>query len=218
MSTIRNPVGPQPPAVYWRRRLLLALGVIAVIVVIVLIVKGQPGKPAADKTPKPGPSASDTPSGNPFPSSSSTPGTGDTGNTGSAPACAPASVNLIAITNASSYSAGSNPQLSMTVMNTGAAACSYDVGTGAQEYIITSGNDSIWDSKDCQTAPTSTQQVLQPGVALTTSPPLAWDRTRSSKTTCNSTRPPVIAGGASYHLSVKLGASSSAATVQFVLK
>ena len=38
MSTIRNPVGPQPPSVYWRRRLVALLALVAVIVVIVLIV------------------------------------------------------------------------------------------------------------------------------------------------------------------------------------
>ena len=38
MSTIRTPVGPQPPSVYWRRRLVVLLALIAVIVVIVLII------------------------------------------------------------------------------------------------------------------------------------------------------------------------------------
>jgi hypothetical protein len=215
MSTIRNPVGPQPPAVYWRRRLLLVLGVIAVIVVIALIVNRPSGKPAGDKTPDPG-SSSGTPSDTPSPGPSFTTPAGGTGGTGDAAACAPASVTVTAITNASSYAAGSQPQLSMNIMNSGSAPCTYDVGTGAQEYIITSGNDRIWDSRDCQTTPTSTPQVLQPGVPLSTTP-FAWDRTRSSATTCSTTRPAVVAGGASYHLGVKLGTSESAATVQFVL-
>lgn len=213
MSTIRNPVGPQPPAVYWRRRLLLALGIIAVIVVIVLIVTRPGGKPSSDKTPKPGASTG-APSTNPFPSSSAAAGTGGTG---TAAACDPGTINLTAVTDAASYAAGSQPQISMNIMNQGSAPCTYDVGTAAQEYIITSGNDRIWDSKDCQTAPASTPAVLQPGVPVTTTP-FAWDRTRSSTTTCSGSRPAVVAGGASYHLGVKLGASTSSATVQFVLK
>ena len=40
MSTFKHPVGPQPSKVYWRRRLLVGLGILAVIVVIVLIALG----------------------------------------------------------------------------------------------------------------------------------------------------------------------------------
>jgi hypothetical protein len=210
MSTLRNPVGPQPPAVYWRRRLLLGLGVIAVIVVIVLIVTRPGATPTASKTPKPTTSASDTP--NPTPTFSSTPGA----NTGDAAACDPASVMVVAVTDSGSYSAAAQPQISMKITNIGATPCSYDVGTDAQEYIITSGNDRIWSSKDCQTAAAPLVQVLQPGAPLTTTP-FAWDRTRSSTTTCTTARPAVVAGGASYHLAVKVGASESAETVQFVL-
>ncbi|CAN5311335.1 hypothetical protein BH11ACT3_BH11ACT3_16830 [soil metagenome] len=208
MSTIRNPVGPQPPAVYWRRRLLLALGILAVIIVIVLIVT-RPGAatPTGSKTPKPSTGASDTP--NPNPSFSSTAGA-------DAAACDPASVQVVAVTDHGSYAADAQPQVSMKITNIGATPCSYDVGTDAQEYIITSGNDRIWSSKDCQTEPTPLVQVLQPGAPLTTTP-FAWDRTRSSTSTCTTTRPAVVAGGASYHLGVKLGTSESVETVQFVL-
>jgi hypothetical protein len=179
MSTIRNPVGPQPPAVYWRRRLLLVLGLIAVIVVIVLIVTRPAGKPAGDKTPSPGTSHSASPSGTPNPSPSFTTPAGGTGGTADAPACAPASVTVTAITNSKSYAAGSQPQLSMNITNSGAAPCTYDVGTGAQEYIITSGNDRIWDSKDCQTTPTSRSRPLPSrGIAPVRPPRRAIRRVR----------------------------------------
>ena len=100
--------------------------------------------------------------------------------------------------------------ISMKITNAGTAPCTFDVGTGAQEYLITSGSDRIWSSKDCQQSPTSTPQVLQPGVELTTTP-FAWDRTRSSTTTCNSTRPAAVANstGPTYKLQVKLGTVES---------
>ena len=61
-----------------------------------------------------------------------------------------------------------------------------------------------------------TEVTLEPGVAKSTNP-FAWDRTRSSTTTCTGDRPEVSAGGASYHLTVKLGDIESAETKQFLL-
>lgn len=208
MSTLRTPVGPQPPSVYWRRRLLVLLGLIAVIVVIILIVV------------RPGSSPDAKPSNTPKPSSSSTPDPSATPTFTSAAggeACNPAQVALTAVTDSNSYDAGVNPQISMTITNAGSAPCTFDVGTASQEYIITSGTDRIWSSKDCQTSPASTPQVLQPGVPLSTTP-FAWDRTRSSTDTCDGSRPAAVSGpdGPTYRLQVKLGTVESE-TVSFRL-
>jgi len=200
MSTIRNPVGPQPPSVYWRRRLLLVLGLIAVIVVIVLIIV-RPGAGEPSGSPSSTPSTSAMPSGSPTPSFTSAAGGG---------ACNPAQVQIAAVTDDTSYDSGVKPMISMTIKNAGTAPCTFDVGTEAQEYIITSGTDRIWSSKDCQTGATSTPQVLQPGVELSTTP-FAWDRTRSSTDTCSGSRPAAVAGpdGPTYRLEVKLGSVES---------
>src|ERR1700710_980114 len=104
MSTFRTPVGPQPSKVYWRRRLAVVIGVLVVILIIVLIVaRPGSGKPKA------------------VPSNTST------GHTvaATAPACKPADVRVVAVTDALSYAAGVLPQLSLTITNTGAAACSF---------------------------------------------------------------------------------------------
>ena len=196
MSTIRTPVGPQPPSVYWRRRLVVLLGLIAVIVVIVLIVvrPGQ-GSPSGDKTPSP----SDTPSVTPTPTPTFTSAAGGE-------ACNPSQVQVKAVTDSNSYAAGVQPKLAMSITNIGAAPCTFDVGTAAQEYIITSGTDRIWSSKDCQTGAAANPVVLAPGIEQTTTP-FSWDRTRSSTTTCNGTRPAAVSGpdGPTYRLQVKLG-------------
>jgi hypothetical protein len=203
MSTIKNPVGPQPPSVYWRRRLLLLLLVVVVIVVVILIIV-RPGSGSPSATPSGSNSASHAPSGSATSGSSAT-------------ACDPSVITLTPITDAASYAADAQPQLSMQITNSGASACTFDVGTDAQVYLITSGSDQIWSSKDCQTAPAANKQILEPGKALSTTP-FAWDRTRSSTTTCTGTRPPVTAGGASYHLAVQVGAAKSTGTKQFVLQ
>lgn len=200
MSTLRSPVGPQPPSVYWRRRIFALLGLAAVVVVIVLIVSSlSSGAPSGDKTPAPG--GTPTSDGTPAPDFTSAAG-GDP--------CDPAQVRLVAVTDSNRYDSGEKPMISMEITNAGAQPCTFDVGTGAQEYIITSGTDRIWSSKDCQTGETSTPQVLEPGVELTTEP-FAWDRTRSSTDTCNGSRPAAVAGkdGPTYRLEVKLGEASS---------
>ena len=59
--------------------------------------------------------------------------------------------------------------------------------------------------------------MLEPGVALATTP-FAWDRTRSDPATCDATdRPQVTAAGASYHLDVTINGVASAETKQFLL-
>ncbi len=200
MSTFRNPVGPQSSKVYWRRRLIVGLGVIAVIVIIILIVS-RPGSAPAKKA-----VVKDTPTSS---SSASTPKAAD--------ACAPANIKLEAITDKTTYAAGENPQISMRITNTGTATCTMNLGSTQQELKITSGSETYWDSKDCQTGAVDSTQVLKPAAPLTT-PAIAWDRTRSSTTTCSASRSPVTAGGASYHLTVKLGDITSKDTAQFLLK
>jgi hypothetical protein len=194
MSTIRNPVGPQPPSVYWRRRLLVLLGLLAVVVVIVLIiVRPGSGSPGASVSPTP----SDTPAATPTPTFTSAAG---------GEACNPDQIAIAAITDANSYASGVQPKLSMSITNIGAAPCTFDVGTAAQEYIITSGTDRIWSSKDCQTGAAANLVILAPGLEQTTTP-FPWDRTRSSTTTCDTSRPAAVAGpdGPTYRLQVKLG-------------
>src|SRR5690606_29196167 len=104
----------------------------------------------------------------------------------------------------------------MSITNNGAVACVMDVGTDLQVYEITSGSELYWKSTDCQTEETPQKVALEPGVAQSTTP-IPWDRTRSSAATCTSERPPVTAGGASYHLTVHLGELTSEDTAQFLL-
>ncbi len=198
MSTIRNPVGPQSPAVYWKRRAIVLIGLLAVIVIILLIVF-RPGGDAPTPTDTSSPGASNAPV-----------------DTTEAKACTPEQVSLTAVTDKGAYNAGEQPLLSMTITNIGAAPCTINAGTDAQEYVITSGSEQYWSSRDCQTEPVAQEVTLDPGVPKSTNP-FGWDRTRSSTTTCTGDRPPVTAGGASYHLTVRLGDLESADTKQFQL-
>jgi hypothetical protein len=202
MSTFRNPVGPQSPAVYWRRRLVVALGLVAVVVVIVLIVvrpgSGTPGGGGSAQTPSPTPSAS----------VSTDPD--------EVAECDPAKITVEAVTNAVAYDPGVNPQLQLVLKSTDTKPCTIDAGSDVQVFTITSGDELIWTSKDCQVDPQPQVQLLNPGVPVS-SASLEWDRTRSSTDTCGQPREQVTAGGASYHLSVAVGDIESASTKQFIL-
>jgi len=202
MSTFRNPVGPQPSGVYWRRRLVVLLGLVAVVAIVALIV-AQPRGPAP------------APSGTAAPTAPATPNPTGTSAADAAP-CDPAKVTVEALTDSNGYDAGVNPVLSFVLKSTMTVPCAIPAGSDVQEFSITSGDELIWSSSHCQTDAVAAVTVLMPGVPKQ-GPNLTWDRTRSSTDTCNTEREAVIAGGASYHLSVTVGELSSAETRQFLL-
>lgn len=191
---------------------MVLLGLLAVIVVIVLIVV-RPGTAAggqkldADSAQ----TSSETPAAD-APAATSTAPAGADG------ACAPEQIAVEAITDAADYSAEQQPALSISVTNTGASACTLDVGTSAQVFTVQSGEDVYWTSTDCQTDSSAIPLELTPGQTVQSAEPTVWDRTRSAVDTCEGVERPVApAGGASYHLSVSIDGIPSASSKQFIL-
>jgi hypothetical protein len=221
MSTFKNPVGPQPSSVYWRRRLIVLLGLLAVVVVIVLIVV-RPG--ASNGEPASGPASTTSPASQAGGSNGAT----DSGAastsipTSSATAegnvCNPSDVKVEAVTDKDTYAAGELPQLSVAITNTGSAPCKIDAGTAQQSFTVTSGSEVYWKSTDCQTDKVDAEVLLQPGKTISSQAPITWDRTRSDPATCQATREQVPAGGASYHLQTQVAGITSADTKQFILQ
>jgi hypothetical protein len=209
MSTLRNPVGPQSPRVYWRRRLIVILGLLAVVIIVVLIVV-RPGSGTPGSTPEP--STPVDPSATP---SADSPSPGST-NPVDAIECDPKKVTVTAGTDAVGYDVGVIPQLSFSLKSTMTDPCVFSAGSDVQEYVITSGDEQIWSSKDCQIDAVAATTILEPGVPKA-GPSIAWDRTRSSTDTCDSERPEVDAAGASYHLGVTVNGVESKETKQFLL-
>jgi len=210
MSTIKHPLGRQSSKVYRRRRLVVGLGLLAVIVIIALVVF------------KPGSSTGQTGGGAQDVSAPAA-----TGASGAAPAavaavdgaaCDPASITVEALTDKSSYNPGELPQLTLSVLNNGTNTCVINAGTAAQVFTITSGKDTYWTSTDCQTEPADADVTLKPGIAISSSVPIAWDRTRSAVDTCAaSTRTAAPAGGASYFLNVTVDGIAAASPKQILL-
>lgn len=220
MSSLTNPRGPERPAVYWRRRLIVFGVLLAVIVlVIVLIVRlaSGPGTENTAATPTSTPTATPAPTAAPEASTTAPIDEAATTDPGSAAACTADQIRVEAVVNGTSFAADELPQLSLSVTNTGSAACTMNAGTSQQVFTVSSGEEPYWTSTDCQTAPSDQQVLLEPGKTVSSNPPITWDRTRSAPDTCDQPRDPVPAGGASYHLNTSIGGFASADSAQFLL-
>jgi hypothetical protein len=205
MSTTKHPVGPQARSVYRRRRLVVGLGLLAILAIILLIFfrPGDGGDSAASDS---------------KPAATADPAATDAPVAAAPTACDPAAVTVEAITDQGAYDPGVEPELSLTVTNTGTTPCDLNAGTTTQVFTITSGSDVYWTSTDCQTDPVDAMVTLEPGVPVSTKTPLVWDRTQSSPETCEITDREAAPGeGASYYLSVSVGGVASASPVQFLL-
>ena len=120
MASLRNPVGPLPSSIYWRRR-LVALTVLAAVVALVcwMVFGGGGGKKAGAGKGKPGPAQSITPG----PSSSS----GSGGSSDGAPSGSPGR----SASPSSSASAGSAPPVTVTGGGSGGSSSGGSGGSGS---------------------------------------------------------------------------------------
>lgn len=207
MSTIKTPVGPKSRGVYMRRRILVLAGLLAVVAVIVLIIV-RPGS----ASPETGAKGVNVPADLQQAEQNSTTGVDPT----KATECGAGELDVKPITDTSNYGPGEMPQLSLSVTNTSDSECTADLGTAGMTFEISSGDDQVWRSRDCQKSPDSRLVILQAGETLETEP-IEWDRTRSSTETCDIERDPVVADGASYHLRVSAANVPGTGTVQFLL-
>lgn len=131
--------------------------------------------------------------------------------------CKSSDILVEAVTDADSYAAGQNPQLSIRLTNHSAKDCTLNVGTSTQTFTITSGSDTWWRSTDCQTEPSDMVVLVAAGQTVSSAAPLTWDRTRSSVDSCSGDRQRAPGGGATYHLDVSIGGIASLQLAQLLL-
>lgn len=94
------------------------------------------------------------------------------------PDCDQSKVVLRASTDQHAYDSGSNPVLIMEVANEGDFPCELNVGTNAMDFVITSGEDRIFSSKDCEADPSELLLTIQPGKSERAQ--FTWQRNRSA--------------------------------------
>ncbi|MGK0714987.1 hypothetical protein [Leucobacter sp. W1153] len=207
MSTLREPVGPKDKTVYMRRRILVLAALLAVIAAVVLVIV-KPGSSGGATGARQVEVPEDLVTVEQEETAAADPAA-------IAP-CADSQLRVTPVTDRSSYASGELPGLSLSVENIGEADCQADLGTAAMRFEITSGADQVWRSTDCQENADHRAVIVQPGKPLSTET-LVWDRTRSSPESCEITRDPVGAGGATYHLRVAVGGVNGEGTAPFLL-
>lgn len=188
MSSVIKPVGPEEPQIYWRRRALV--GGIAVVVLVLLWFllwpKGsdpEPAPAAAPASAAPSTAPSEAPVASPSASPSSSALSGDE--------CADADVKVAVTANESSYPTGVDPKLTMSITNAGTLSCQRDVGSQANEIIVSSGGVRVWSSDDCSTNAAPDVVTLKAGEAASVT--VDWPRTGSDPG-CANTGTPAAAG------------------------
>ncbi len=194
------------------------LAVIALVVIGAVVLSNKPGAKSAEakssessssvmSSPSETPSATALPSASPMPSATAT-STSTPSGTAAAASCAATATPVVASTDAPSYPAGKNPVFTLTVTNTGTTPCQLNVGTSQMEFLVFSGQNRVFSSKDCQDGAADLVKVLQPGVAEKAN--FTWQR-NSTVPGCATAGPaPAVGPTANYTLSVKLGSVTSA--------
>jgi hypothetical protein len=194
--------------VYRRRRLFLGA---ALLVVIALVVGGfslagafsGSSEQASSTDPAAGATASADPSSQASPSSSAPAPTPTPSPT---PACNQNLVTVSASTDKAAYGPEENPMLTLKVTNGGTMPCEVNIGTSQMEFLVTSGADRIFSSKDCQAKSEDLVKTIAPGASETANFP--WPRNRSVEG-CQPVEAKPGGGGAYYIFTAKLGSKAS---------
>lgn len=151
-----NPVGPLPAATYWRRRAVLLIGLLVVLLVLRSCASGGSSPKKSAATPKPSVTRSAAPTATTKPTTPPT----------KAPTtvlCPDTALTVTATTDADTYALGATPKITLSVKNSSAAGCRRDLGAGAVELLVYSGEDRIWSSDDCNPSKAVSVVTLQPG-------------------------------------------------------
>ena len=115
-------------------------------------------------------------------------------------------MTVTAATDKQAYAAGEKPLLSLTVTNNNKVPCEVNIGTSQMEYMITSGSDRIFSSKDCQAESADLMKTIAPGKSETANFP--WQRNRTVQG-CEPVEAKPGAGGAYYVFTARLANKNS---------
>lgn len=179
-------VGPLPPAVYWRRRVLVLGAVLALVLLLVAMCGGSGHSnpaavnPAATTTstrPSPTPTTSVQPPivGEPggASSSASPPAAAPSSATARSDMCSDAEIQLTP--SIQKITGGTYPyQLQLDIKNISNRTCKRDDGANPQEmHIVNAAGQTVWSSDYCQSNPGSNMASFDPNIVASFK--LPWD-------------------------------------------
>ena len=153
-----------------------------------------PGPATGESAPAPSDPASVMPSATPTPTPTPT------------PTCNQNLVTVSASTDKPAYGPDEKPLLSLKVTNGGTMPCEVNIGTSQMEFVVTSGADRIFSSKDCQAKSEDLIKTLAPGATETAN--FQWARNRTLEG-CQVITTKPGGGGAYYIFTAKLGSKAS---------
>jgi len=210
---VLHPVGPEPRAVYLRRRVAVVGAVVLTLVAVVWIVTaiggGSPGPQpvqaaatgaitttagAPSRSPAAGPTDAPTPSAAPSGAPAQTPTAIAPPTTGpQLAACSDDAITVAAQSAHPSYAVGAQPVFRLLITNTGKVACTADLSGALQQFIVYSANgrDRVWSSNDCFPGTAPDTRTLAPAAPAVYS--IQWAGTSSTQG-CKSPRVPTAAG------------------------
>jgi hypothetical protein len=197
--------------VYRRRRLFVggALLLIIALVSAFAVAGAFSGRSQQASSTAPGATASADPAAPASPSasaSSSARSATPTPTPSATPGCNQNLVTVSGSTDKAAYGPGENPMLTLKVTNGGTMPCEINIGTSQMEFLVTSGPDRIFSSRDCQAVSEDLLKVIAPGASETANFP--WPRNRSVEG-CQPVESKPGGGGAYYIFTAKLGSRAS---------
>jgi cytoskeletal protein RodZ len=192
-----HPIGTRPPAVYWRRRLVLFLALLALVGLTALVLRPGSDKKQAAADTSPSHSA---PQSTSHAAPSSTRPTSKHASTSAkpsatksqvTPACAASALRVAAVVDKPSYRVGEQPMVLLQVTNVGSAACVQNLADSQVELRVYNGESRVWGSHDCTIQPGVSDHTLAVNQAVRVS--VVWSGL-SSQPKCAGTRQRVGAG------------------------
>jgi hypothetical protein len=134
MDGLREPVGAQPPEVYWRRRIVTVVGVVLLLVVVYFLVSSPGG---GDSTAKPAVT--------PDPAVTTDSTTGAPAEIDVSRPCTAADVTLTTSPNPFSFATGALPIFDVSITQSGTTPCMLDTSAPDTEFVVWSGGESNKD-------------------------------------------------------------------------
>lgn len=172
MNVLLQPAGPEPPRVYWTRRLVVLGGVVLAILLLSTLaaaaLRGGGDDPDATSP------EDETLAGEPGAEETDAPASGTR-------TCTAADLTLVVDSDANSYPAAAQPTFTVLITNTGETSCAIDAGAAQLELLITSGSDRIWSSLDCVAADAPERLLLLAAGAADGDTTVQWTRIRSNE-------------------------------------
>jgi hypothetical protein len=173
---MRLTVGPLPPAVYWRRRVIVLAGVLLALFLLAQACMSTSASPEQRSNTEPGEATSAPP---PTPASptadlttapvptSAPPATATTGPTGTpadADTCANDEMLITAEAERTTLPGGTNVQFTIRIRNDSGRTCRRDIGGDQRELYLRAadGTRKLWSSRDCDAPTGSDVQELPP--------------------------------------------------------